>query len=232
MLNDLFKQLEAMVQFLGLKSGDRLPAERIFAARLNISRNSLRRLLHTLEGRGMVEIKKGSGTFLKPRFFNTSDPYLYTDKTPSEKIVADQLEAVFLFFPVIVELACHRMDKAQLDLLQKRNVALSRSTFSKDPQKVWMQSLSFFRLIAEGTGNSFMSNIMEEICAIDMAPFDHFFEGTQISRERLFGDHVNILNSLKEKDCKKAKQAAQDYAIHLSLIVGISYENLFHSLEF
>ena len=222
MKDTLLRQFESFVQRLGLGSGDRLPSERQFAGDLNISRNSLRRLLHILEGRGMVEIRKGSGTFLKPRFFNAADPYLGTGNTPPEKVITDQLETIFLFFPIIVELASLRMSKRQLDQLQKSNVSLSRSIFSKDSRKVWMESLSFFRLIAQGTGNSFMVGIMEEICGIDMAPFDHFFEVTQKSRERLFGYHVNILNALKEKDGQKAKQTTQDYARYLSQLLEIS----------
>jgi len=221
MQNELLRQLEFDIQHLGLKPGDRLPAERQLARNLNVSRNSLRRLLHVLEGRGMVEVRKGSGTYLKPRFFNVSDPHLGTGDGPPEKIVADQLETAFLFFPIIAELAGQRMTRGQLDQLQKSNVSLSRSIFSKDPEKVWMESLSFFRLIAQGTGNSFMVNIMEEICAIDMISFDHFFEVTRKSREQLFGDHVNILNALKEKNGAKARQVTQDYVQHLGRLLEI-----------
>jgi len=219
MQQSLLKQLEQTIQALGLQAGERLPAERNLARDLGVSRNSLRHLLHKLEGRGLVDIKKGSGTYLKTRFFNPADPYLGTGDTPPEKIVTDQLETAFLFFPVMVELACLRISSSQLDDLKKRNVALSRSIFSKDPQKVWMESLSFFRLIALGTGNNFMVNVMEEICSIDMAPFKHFFEVTQKSREQLFGDHVNILNALREKDGKKAKQVTRGYERHLSQIL-------------
>lgn len=219
MQRSLLRQVEQTIQKLGLQAGDRLPAERTLARDLGVSRNSLRRLLHKLEGRGLVDIKKGSGTFLKTRFFNPADPYFGTGDTPPEKIVTDQLETAFLFFPVMVELAGLRMSSSQLDDLKKSNVALSRSIFSKDPQKVWMESLSFYRLIALGTGNSFMMNIMEEICSIDMAPFNHFFEITQKSREQLFGDHVNILNALREKDCKKAKQITREYVRHLSQVL-------------
>jgi GntR family transcriptional repressor for pyruvate dehydrogenase complex len=98
-----------------------------------------------------------------------------------------------------------------------------------------MESLSFFRLIARGTGNSFMVNIMEEICSIDMAPFKHFFEVTQKNREKLFGDHVNILNALKEKNCKKAKRVTQEYVRHLSHVLeiqgGILQETILAKLE-
>lgn len=215
----LLKQLEHTIERLGLQAGDRLPSERALAAELKVSRNSLRRLLHRLEGRGLVEIKKGSGSFLNTRFFNPVDPCLGMGETSPEKIVADQLETAYLFFPVMVELAGRRMDGSQLDELQKRNVALSRSIFSKDPRKVWMESLSFFRLIALGTGNSFMVNIMEEICSIDMAPFEHFFDVTRKRREQLFGAHVNILNALREKNCTKAKQVTREYVRHLGQIL-------------
>jgi GntR family transcriptional repressor for pyruvate dehydrogenase complex len=231
----LLKQVEFTIQKLGLKPGDRLPAERKLADDLKVSRNSLRRMLHTLEGRGLVDIRKGSGTFLKARFFNPADPYLGTGNTSPAKIIADQLETAFIFFPVIVELAGLRMTPAQLKKLQASNVSLSRSIFSKDPQKVWMESLSFFRLIARGTGNSFMVNIMEEICSINMAPFNHFFDVTQTSREKLFGDHVNILKALKEKKGKRAKKVTQDYVRHLSQVLeiqdGILQETILAKLE-
>jgi GntR family transcriptional repressor for pyruvate dehydrogenase complex len=235
MQSSLLKQIELTIQKLGLKAGDRLPAERKLADDLKVSRNSLRRMLHTLEGRGLVDIRKGSGTFLKARFFNPADPYLGTGDTLPEKIIADQLETAFIFFPVIVELAGLRMTPAQLKKLQASNVSLSRSIFSKDPQKVWMESLSFFRLIARGTGNSFMLNIMEEICSINMAPFNHFFDVTQTNREKLFGDHVNILKALKEKDCKRAKKVTQEYVRHLSQVLeiheGIIQETTLAKLE-
>lgn len=226
----LFEKIKSSIQKLGLGPGDRLPSERNFALELKVSRNSLRRLLHTLEGRGLVDIKKGSGTFLKARFFSSTDLYPGNKNPEPEKIVANQLEAAFLFFPIIVELAGLRMDLSQLEKLQKSNVALSRSIFSQNPQKVWMESLSFFRLIALGTQNSFMVDVMEEICSIDMAPFKHFFEVNQKIREQLFGDHVNILNALREKNCKKAKQATQDYVQHLSRLLETREDILHHTI--
>jgi len=213
----LLKQLKSIINRLKLQPGDRLPAERKLAQDLMVSRNSLRQLLQKLEGRGLVDIKKGSGTFLRTRFSNPAD-LSHADKSP-EKLVADQLETAFLFFPIMVELAVPRMENADLEELQNSNIALSRSIFSKDPHKVWMESLTFFRLIARGTNNSFMINIMEEICSVDMEPFKHFFEASQSRQEKIFADHVSILHALQEKNSKKAKQATMDYVVHLSQIL-------------
>lgn len=219
MQQTLLKQLKAIINRLDLQPGNRLPAERKLAQDLKVSRNTLRRLLHMLEGRGLVDIRKGSGTFLQTRFFSPTELFPGDRDKDPEKVVADQLETAFLLFPVMVELAVLRIGTSQLDELRKSNIALSRSIFSKDPQKVWMESFTFFRRIAMGTNNSFMVNIMEEICSIDMVPFKHFFEVNRKSREQIFGDHVNILNALRERNCKKAKQVTREYVVHLSRIL-------------
>ena len=48
-----------------LKPGDRLPAERLLAAQIGISRPSLRAGLRALAAMGIVEARHGSGTFIK-----------------------------------------------------------------------------------------------------------------------------------------------------------------------
>lgn len=47
-----------------LRAGDRLPAEREFAAQLGVSRTVLREALHTLAAYGLVELQHGRGVFV------------------------------------------------------------------------------------------------------------------------------------------------------------------------
>ena len=220
MQRTLLKQLKVFINELDLKPGDRLPAERTLAQEFGGGRNSLRRLLHTLEGRGLVRVKKSSGTFLRARFFNPTSLPLDDNSQKPEKLVADQLETAFLFFPLMVEQAALRINAAQLEELQKRNVALGQSIFSKDPHKVWTESLSFFRLVAFGTNNSFMVAIMEQICAVDMEPFKRFFELNRKRQEQIFADHVNILHALKAHNPEGAKQVTLEYVLHLCNVLG------------
>ncbi|MBI9092667.1 MAG: FadR family transcriptional regulator [Desulfobacterium sp.] len=220
MQHTLLKKLKVLINELDLKPGDRLPAERQLAQEFKVGRNSLRRLLHTLEGRGLIHIKKSSGTFLRPGFFTPESLPLDDNSPPPEKRVADQLETALLFFPLMVELAALRINAAQLDELQKRNVALGQSLFSKDPHRVWTESLSFFRLVAFGTNNSFMVTIMEQICSVDMEPFKRFFEINRKKQEQLFADHVNILHALKAHNPEGAKQVTLEYVRHLCKVLG------------
>ena len=48
-----------------LSVGDRLPPERELAEQLGVGRNSLREALKVLEAMGVVEIRHGSGIFLR-----------------------------------------------------------------------------------------------------------------------------------------------------------------------
>lgn len=58
------KSLTAYVEAAGLKVGDRLPTERALSAQLGVSRPTVREALQTWQAMGVVEIRKGSGTYL------------------------------------------------------------------------------------------------------------------------------------------------------------------------
>lgn len=49
----------------GLGPGDKLPPERSLAAEMNVSRNTIREALGALERIGAIEIKRGSGAFVR-----------------------------------------------------------------------------------------------------------------------------------------------------------------------
>ncbi|NKQ58110.1 FadR family transcriptional regulator [Amycolatopsis sp. K13G38] len=57
-------RLRAYVSDNGLRAGDRLPAERDLAARLGVSRASVKQAIVVLEVQGLVEARHGGGTYL------------------------------------------------------------------------------------------------------------------------------------------------------------------------
>ena len=46
-------------------SGDRLPSERELSSRLNVGRSSVREALRALELVGLIETRRGEGTFIR-----------------------------------------------------------------------------------------------------------------------------------------------------------------------
>ncbi|HET8729083.1 MAG TPA: FadR/GntR family transcriptional regulator [Alphaproteobacteria bacterium] len=60
--------LEAMTEYVasaGIRPGERLPPERDLALRLGVSRSTIREALKRWQGLGIVEMRKGSGTYLR-----------------------------------------------------------------------------------------------------------------------------------------------------------------------
>ena len=60
----VLERLRSYVTQNGLHAGDRLPAERDLAARLGVSRASVKQAIVVLEVQGLVEARHGGGTYL------------------------------------------------------------------------------------------------------------------------------------------------------------------------
>lgn len=66
-VDDITAEIRAMVAQGRLRPGDRLPSERELALRLQVSRNTLREALRTLEHAGIIEMRQGAtgGSFVR-----------------------------------------------------------------------------------------------------------------------------------------------------------------------
>jgi GntR family transcriptional regulator, transcriptional repressor for pyruvate dehydrogenase complex len=62
---EIVRQLREMITADGLKSGDKIPSERELTERLNVGRSSVREALRALELLGLIETRRGEGTFIR-----------------------------------------------------------------------------------------------------------------------------------------------------------------------
>lgn len=62
---EIVKKIRAIIVEDGLKSGDKIPSERELSDRLNVGRSSVREALRALELLGLIETRRGEGTFIK-----------------------------------------------------------------------------------------------------------------------------------------------------------------------
>ena len=65
--HDLVEQIQQKIMDNELKVGDKLPPEREMSEIYNISRNSVREALRSLEVLGLVECRHGEGNFITNR---------------------------------------------------------------------------------------------------------------------------------------------------------------------
>lgn len=62
---EIVNQLREMITAGGYKSGDKIPSERELTERLNVGRSSVREALRGLELLGLIETRRGEGTFIR-----------------------------------------------------------------------------------------------------------------------------------------------------------------------
>ena len=64
MFLDIVGELRLMIKAEGIKAGDKIPSERVLAERLQVGRSTVREALRSLELLGLIETRRGEGTFL------------------------------------------------------------------------------------------------------------------------------------------------------------------------
>ncbi|MGN0361792.1 MAG: FadR/GntR family transcriptional regulator [Bilifractor sp.] len=140
-----------------LKAGDRLPSERVMAQTLHISRNSLREGIRVLEAKGILQVKTGSGIYMKDT--NAGDSELVAKIGGVSLTELQELQTTLDH--QAVRNAIHRgtiEEKQQLVSLGEELVALSR-------QKLYSHTLdySFHNLLYAMGRNRAISQLIGQI---------------------------------------------------------------------
>jgi len=200
---DIASQIRELVASGKLKPGDRLPAERDLAAKLNVSRNTLREALRALELSGMIELRKGAsgGAFVVPGNSDVvvnglRDLYHLGAITPK-----DLTEARIWLEGVVVRVACERLTNEELDALDANVSAAAGAYKAGDFALSARLHRAFHTLLGASTRNPVMAIMMEGVMEV-MGKFvesigvaDNTF--TVPSRRRL-------LKLLRERDADAA----------------------------
>lgn len=64
MFIQIVRELRGIIQNENILPGEKIPSERVLAERLNVGRSSIREALRSLELLGLIETRRGEGTFL------------------------------------------------------------------------------------------------------------------------------------------------------------------------
>nr|WP_283248441.1 GntR family transcriptional regulator [Bacillus sp. FJAT-49711] len=115
----IVKDIRQMITNDGLKQGDKIPSERELTERLKVGRSSVREALRSLELLGLIETRRGEGTFLGDfknnqlikllGMFILEDPNVKNDITKTKKLLEKD----------IIRNICLLTDNEQLQALRK-----------------------------------------------------------------------------------------------------------------
>ncbi len=116
---EIVKQLRIMIEQDGLKPGDKIPSERELCERLNVGRSSVREALRALELLGLIETRRGEGTFIRDFRSNQLVQLLGTFVLQDTKAKQDVIETKYLIELDCLRLILRRNNEEQLENLKE-----------------------------------------------------------------------------------------------------------------
>lgn len=138
---EIVKKLKEMIVKDGLKPGDKLPSERELSERLSVGRSSVREALRALELLGLIETRRGEGTFFREAHGNQLVQILGAFILQDERAREDVVETRRCIEMDCLRLVAKRNNEEQLLRLKKKVI---REDFSEE---------EFFREIAKLADN-------------------------------------------------------------------------------
>ena len=212
-------QLSKLVNDGVILPGARLPSERELAEKLNVSRPTIREAMIALELSGIVEIKTGSGIYIKEKkpFITTEDKGIGPfDVLQIRSIIESQACA----------LAVEHITDEQITQLKDTIVEMEEE--EKRPNSSEKADWKFHRIIAEATHNSAITSVINWLWELrEKSDLSAAFaqrlraEGVHPSIQ----DHKDIVDALESRNVKKAEQAMRKHLENVTEAAATYFDN-------
>lgn len=201
---------EVVTQILGLVEsgqigrGDRLPAERQLAERLQVSRSSVREAMTALEVLGVVEIKAGHGIFVGRQSGNQLIKEV--SELTAEQGPLEILEARLVLEPGIAELAARRATPSDVSSIRKQ-IDLMEDELDRGLD-AWKPDWGFHEAISRAAQNSLAEAMLDVVTKRSEHPLwirmrSHNFEQRAHAFHYL-EHHRAIFAAIESRDAKAA----------------------------
>lgn len=206
---ELARQLVAAIASGQYAVGDRLPAERELAAEFNVSRPTVREAIIALEVQGLVEVRVGSGAYVRQR--------------PDEQAQAafnvtafELTEARLLFEGEAAALAATQISEAELAELDDLVRDMAEGNESGDGE---IADRAFHLLIARATRNAAIIKTIEDLWDLrsaspECALLHEKARNAQV--KPVVPEHTAIVEALRSCDPAQARAAMR---AHLGAVI-------------
>jgi GntR family transcriptional repressor for pyruvate dehydrogenase complex len=203
-----------------LKPGDRLPTEFEIAETLNVGRNSVREAIKMLSSLGVIEIKRGSGTFIavsiSPSMFDPLILSLVFEQGTSTELI----ELRLLIEMDAAELLIEKASDADIRQLEEVNRKLKEAAERgiRDPHTLRDLDLNVHYAFFDLTKNKLFAKIAKATYRIFYASIEKTVEMNPL---KAYENHQGYIEAIKKRDRDLVKQKLQ-----ASLAIWIDYMSM------
>jgi DNA-binding FadR family transcriptional regulator len=203
-------QLRCLILAGEFPAGTRLPAERDLSLQLGVSRPSLREALIALEVQGFIEVRMGSGIYVR------EPPAVQAPDLSREEGPLELIRARAVLEGEVAATAARAGRRAQFKAIEA-TIEMMESEARSGFTPIDADRLFHIR-IAEATGNSVLVDIVTRLFDFRLGPlFDQLhshFESPKVWSDAI-AEHREILAALQAKDPDAARTAMQK---HMSIV--------------
>src|ERR1044072_6228396 len=207
---EVVSQLREIIHRGELRPGDRLPPERDLAKRLGVSRPTLRAGISSLAAAGVLQPRRGAGTFVVesegPPSLDSSALRLMASLqrlTPAE-----MFEARRSLEMAIAGLAAERATGEQMAEMSEEITGMFASL--DEPEQFLVHDMRFHQTVAAASGNRILTALMNMVATI-------LFEGGRktVKRARDLKEsaemHRTIYRAIRDRNPEAARDAMRDH---------------------
>lgn len=191
------------------KAGMKLPNEFELIEEMQVSRNSLREAMKILSAMGIVEIKRGDGTYvcsqINPTMFDKVVYSMIYDASSSDEL----LELRQVLDEATVQLAIEKVTEEEIEQLQKNIDEMREAIQKEDVELMKKNDLAFHLMLIEDCKNVFFIRIMKGVYSI----FENsIWENVNMEKvdSRAADYHQRMLDCIKNKNYEDVHQVVVD----------------------
>lgn len=186
--------------------GDKLPNENDLALELGVSRSTLREAIKILTTNGMLEIKRGKGTFV------TSNTIINSENLSDIASGLDDLfEMRLMFEPDCAYLAAERATDEEIETICYYGEKIEQKILSGEDRT--FEEQKFHESIANATHNSFVKQFMPIIFNAIKKGVVVLTKDQDVSDDNLKDDRL-IMDFIKKRNADGARTAMRLHIIH------------------
>ncbi|ACK41796.1 MULTISPECIES: FadR/GntR family transcriptional regulator [Dictyoglomus] len=195
----IIKAIMEYVNSQNLKVGDRLPSERDLSKALKVSRPLLREAIRVMEGLNLIEVKPGSGIFIKnPLGPDFSYLVLHIDLQEKERLL-ETLKVRKVLEKLAIEETLKNIDPEKLSRLEKLLTTLEEAIRRGDSglEEIW----NYYSTIYQFSNNKFLFSFLDGLKNIYLSWIDP--QENPVFAEKTYSYHRELFEAIKNKDLNK-----------------------------
>ena len=194
-----------------LRPGDKLPNEVELSQQLGVSRATLREALRTLEDQGVVEVRRGLGTFVSEQVDEIQD-FGFSRLSRVRGQLRDLFELRSMFEPRAAALACRRATSEELRNILRLGEAFEKTVLERGDSIAADQA--FHSGIVQAMHNDFMAQFIPGIQR-SISQSAALQDGVNWFSGETVEDHRLILSFLRIRDQEGAEAAMRLHLVHI-----------------